>query len=44
MVGDRVAYPMCQGAYAESRDHRTDWLKLPETISDRQAASIMLRD
>lgn len=43
-VGDRVAYPMCQGAYAQARVIAADrLLKLPETISDRQAASIMLK-
>ena len=43
-IGDRVAYPMCQGAYAESRVIAAGkLLKLPETISDRQAASIMLK-
>lgn len=43
-VGDRVAYPMCQGAYAEARLIAADkLLKLPETISERQAAAIMLK-
>ena len=43
-VGDRVAYPMRQGAYAEARLIEADKLvKLPETISDRQAAAIMLK-
>ena len=43
-VGDRVAYPMCQGAYAERRLIAADKLvRLPETISDRQAAAIMLK-
>ncbi|MGH8726830.1 MAG: quinone oxidoreductase family protein [Burkholderiales bacterium] len=44
-VGDRVAYaspPM--GAYAEARLMPADRLvKLPESISDRQAAAMMLR-
>jgi NADPH2:quinone reductase len=43
-VGERVAYPMCQGAYAESRLIAADKLvKLPPTVSDRQAAAIMLK-
>ena len=43
-VGDRVAYPMCQGAYAEARVIAADRLvKLPGSISDRQAAAIMLK-
>ena len=43
-VGDRVAYPMCQGAYAEARLIAADKLvALPETISDRQAAAVMLK-
>ena len=43
-VGDRVAYPMCQGAYAEARLIAADRLvRLPQTISDRQAAAIMLK-
>jgi NADPH2:quinone reductase len=43
-VGDRVAYPMCQGGYAESRIIAADRLvALPETVSDRQAAAIMLK-
>lgn len=43
-VGDRVAYPMCQGAYAEARLIDADKLvMLPETISDRQAAAVMLK-
>lgn len=44
VVGDRVAYPMCQGAYAEARVIAADKLvRLPETISDKQAAAIMLK-
>jgi NADPH2:quinone reductase len=44
VVGDRVAYPMCQGAYAQARVISADKLvRLPETISDRQAAAIMLK-
>ena len=43
-VGDRVAYPMRQGAYAEARTIAADKLvKLPETISDKQAAAVMLK-
>jgi len=43
-VGDRVAYPMTQGAYAEARLIAADRLvRLPETVSDRQAAAIMLK-
>lgn len=43
-VGDRVAYPMCQGGYAEARVIAADRLvRLPDSISDRQAAAIMLK-
>lgn len=43
-VGDRVAYPMRRGAYAEARLVPADALvRLPETVSDRQAAAIMLK-
>jgi NADPH2:quinone reductase len=43
-VGDRVAYPMCQGAYAEQRVIAADKLvKLPDTVSERQAAAFMLK-
>ena len=43
-VGDRVAYPMRQGAYAEARTIGAAHLvRLPETISDRQAAAMMLK-
>ncbi|MCB1772711.1 MAG: quinone oxidoreductase [Gammaproteobacteria bacterium] len=43
-VGDRVAYPMCQGAYAEQRVIAADKLvRLPETVSERQAAAFMLK-
>jgi NADPH2:quinone reductase len=43
-VGDRVAYPMCQGAWAEARLIDADRLvRLPEAISERQAAAIMLK-
>ncbi len=43
-VGDRVAYPMCQGAYAEARVIAADKLvRLPDSVSDRQAAAIMLK-
>ena len=43
-VGDRVAYPMCLGAYAEQRAIAADKLvRLPDTVSERQAAAIMLK-
>lgn len=43
-VGDRVAYPMCQGAYAEARLIDAEKLvELPPTVSERQAAAIMLK-
>ena len=43
-VGERVAYPMCQGAYAEARVIAADRLvRLPDSVSDRQAAAIMLK-
>jgi NADPH2:quinone reductase len=43
-VGDRVAYPMCQGAYAEVRIIAADKLvRLPDSISDAQAAAMMLK-
>jgi NADPH2:quinone reductase len=43
-VGDRVAYPMCQGAYAEVRTiDAARLVRLPGSISDRQAAAIMLK-
>jgi NADPH2:quinone reductase len=43
-VGDRVAYPMCQGAYIEARVIAADKLvRLPDTVSDHQAAAIMLK-
>jgi NADPH:quinone reductase len=42
--GDRVAYPMSQGAYAEHRVIAADrLLRLPDTVSERQAAAIMLK-
>jgi NADPH2:quinone reductase len=42
--GDRVAYPMTPGAYAEARLIAADRLvRLPETVSDRQAAAMMLK-
>lgn len=42
--GDRVAYPMCQGGYAEARLIGADKLvRLPSTVSDQQAAAIMLK-
>ncbi|MGD8957569.1 MAG: quinone oxidoreductase [Chromatiaceae bacterium] len=43
-VGDRVAYPMCQGAYAEVRVIAADKLvRLPDSINDAQAAAMMLK-
>jgi NADPH2:quinone reductase len=43
-VGDRVAYPMVQGAYAQARLIDADRLvRLPETLGDRQAAAVMLK-
>ena len=43
-VGDRVAYPMTLGAYAQTRLIAADRLvRLPETVSDRQAAAVMLK-
>ena len=43
-VGDRVAYPMSQGAYAEARTiDAARLVKLPGSVSDRQAAAIMLK-
>jgi NADPH2:quinone reductase len=43
-VGDRVAYPMVKGAYAQER-LIPDWkvAKLPEAISDETAAAMMLK-
>jgi NADPH2:quinone reductase len=44
VTGDRVAYPMQLGAYAESRLIAADkLLKLPEAISDETAAAMMLK-
>ncbi len=43
-VGDRVAYPMCRGAYAEVRVIAADKLvRLPDSVSDAQAAAMMLK-
>jgi NADPH2:quinone reductase len=43
-VGDRVAYPMSLGAYSEVRTIDASRLvRLPGSISDRQAAAIMLK-
>jgi len=43
-AGDRVAYPMNLGAYAEQRLIAADKLvKLPDTISDETAAAMMLK-
>ena len=42
--GDRVAYAMAQGAYAEQRLIAAEKLvKLPETVSDEVAAAMMLQ-
>jgi NADPH:quinone reductase len=42
--GDRVAYPMSAGAYATERNIPVrDVVRLPQTISDRQAAAMMLK-
>ena len=42
--GDRVAYPMVLGAYAEARLIDADRLvKLPDAISDETAAAMMLK-
>jgi NADPH2:quinone reductase len=44
VVGDRVAYPMQIGAYAESRLIDADKLvKIPNNISDQTAAAMMLK-
>ena len=43
-VGDRVAYPMKAGAYAESRLIEANTLvKLPDGIDDKTAAAVMLK-
>ena len=43
-VGDRVAYPMCLGAYAEARNIAADKVvRLPDTLGEQQAAAIMLK-
>lgn len=42
--GDRVAYPMCPGAYAQARLIAADkLLKLPDNIADQTAAAMMLK-
>jgi len=42
--GDRVAYPMSAGAYAGERNIAArEVVRLPKTISDRQAAAMMLK-
>lgn len=42
--GDRVAYPMVPGAYAEARVMPTlKVVKLPDSISDQTAAAMMLK-
>ncbi|MCP3979298.1 MAG: quinone oxidoreductase [bacterium] len=43
-VGDRVAYPMNAGSYAETRTiGARDVLRLPEAVDDRTAAAVMLK-
>lgn len=43
-AGDRVAYPMCMGAYTQQRLIDADKLvKLPDSIDDRTAAAMMLK-
>jgi NADPH2:quinone reductase len=43
-IGDRVAYPMHLGAYAESRLIDADKLiKIPDSINDETAAAMMLK-
>ncbi len=43
-VGDRVAYPMNLGAYAEQRLIEADKLvRIPDTIDDHTAAAMMLK-
>ncbi|MDH3634119.1 MAG: quinone oxidoreductase [Gammaproteobacteria bacterium] len=43
-IGDRVAYPMTLGAYAEARLIDTDKLvRIPDSISDETAAAMMLK-
>ncbi len=43
-IGDRVAYPMCLGAYAEARLIDADKLiRIPDSISDETAAAMMLK-
>lgn len=43
-VGDRVAYQLVKGAYAEARNMSPDRLiKLPDNISDEVAAAAMLK-
>jgi NADPH2:quinone reductase len=44
VVGDRVAYPMTLGAYAEERLINADALvKIPDSIDDECAAAMMLK-
>lgn len=43
-VGDRVAYPMAMGAYAEARViEAAKVVKIPDAITDQQAAAMMLK-
>lgn len=43
-VGDRVAYPMQLGAYAEARLIEAKYLlKIPDSINDQTAAAMMLK-
>ncbi|MFT7675556.1 MAG: NADPH2:quinone reductase [Gammaproteobacteria bacterium] len=43
-VGQRVAYPMCLGAYAESRNiDASKLVAIPDSIDDQTAAAMMLK-
>lgn len=43
-IGDRVAYPMAMGAYAQARViDAAKVVKIPDAISDQQAAAMMLK-
>ncbi len=43
-VGDRVAYPLCAGAYAERRTIDADLVvPLPDGVDDRTAAAVILK-
>ena len=44
VAGDRVAYPMCLGAYTQSRlIDANNLIRVPDTISDETAAAMMLK-